>query len=571
MSNHRVVAAIDFGTHGSGFAWAVVNPINRDMTQREIFYFDDWGSEHLVYPKNLSALLLDRAGSLLEWGYAAEKLMYVEGWPDGRKYEKNYKMSLQPNRGSAGTLASSDSNPSADEISRLITLCIRKVYEKALEHIMSSGLYTADDIAWCLTVPAIWDDYAKDLMLKAARRAGMPNDDDRLRLALEPEAAALYCIVKGDQALLKPGCRFMVIDAGGGTIDITSYEVESGPRLSQLATASGDKAGSEYLDMFFVDDVLCDRFGVGFMSDIKAKYPREFYDLIGAWAREKRGVSLTDKRPVTIRLPAQVYRHAMDDGAALTRIQQRQGGVDTAIVIPADELHTIFEKVVSAVISSVAEQLNKMRTVAGTSGGEIAILVGGFAESPYLQSRLREFLNGDGVQMHTPFRPAVAVMTGATHFAYDPSVIRARRSPLTYGKGVLRPFRKWTDPAAKLELDDSGDEWCKDRFDVFVENNEAIETDECRRSTTIPLRAEYRDLWIEIFATRDTDPVYTTDSGVASLADLTVSLAGSMHLARENRKVEVRMYFGDTRIRVEAENLHTGKTEKAEIKWRPTW
>jgi hypothetical protein len=571
MSAHRVVAAIDFGTHGSGFAWAAVNETNRDMTQREIFYFDGW-TQQVVYPKNLSALLLDKAGSLLDWGYLAEERMYLEGFPDGRTYQTNYKMSLQQNKGVAGTLATSGGpDPAWKETSKLITLCIRKVYEKALEHITAGGAYTERDIAWCITVPAIWDDYTKELMLEAARQAGLPNDDDRLKIALEPEAAALYCIVHGDQALTQPGCRFLVIDAGGGTVDITSYQVDRGPRLSELGTPTGDKAGSEYLNKFFIEDVLCDRFGPGFVNELMKKYPREFYELRGAWERAKRGVTATGTRPVTIPLPAQVYNHAKADGIALDKLKQAQGVIDTAIAIPADEVRQIFEKAIAAIIRAVGEQLRQMRSASSRAGGEVALLVGGFAESAYLQTRLRDYLDGEGVKLHIPPRPSVAVMTGAAHFAYDPSVIRARRSPLTYGEKILYPFREGIDPHSKRKFGDKGFVWCEDRFDVFVVRDEAVETDECRKSRIPPIRSDQTDMLIEIFATKASSAEYTTESGMAKVANLLVSLQGSMHLPREDRLVETRLYFGDTHIHVEAENVHTGNVQRAQITWKPTW
>jgi hypothetical protein len=44
-----------------------------------------------------------------------------------------------------------------------------------------------------------------------------------------------------------------------------------------------------------------------------------------------------------------------------------------------------------------------------------------------------------------------------------------------------------------------------------------------------------------------------------------------MSLPRRQRRTQARLYFGDTRIRVEAENLHNGELLKADIDWKPTW
>ncbi|KAH3834058.1 hypothetical protein DPMN_107376 [Dreissena polymorpha] len=76
------------------------------------------------------------------------------------------------------------------------------------------------DIHWVLTVPAIWNDSAKHFMRLAAEQAGMSSD--KLTLALEPEAASLYCRHlpvqrEGESSLssFRVGKKYLVLDAGG--------------------------------------------------------------------------------------------------------------------------------------------------------------------------------------------------------------------------------------------------------------------------------------------------------------------------------------------------------------------
>lgn len=57
---------------------------------------------------------------------------------------------------------------------------------------------------------------------------------DQLIIALEPEAASIYCRrlpaekLEGANTahLLQPGSKYLVLDAGGETVDITVHEVE---------------------------------------------------------------------------------------------------------------------------------------------------------------------------------------------------------------------------------------------------------------------------------------------------------------------------------------------------------
>lgn len=61
-------------------------------------------------------------------------------------------------------------------------------------------------------------------MSEAAQIAGLGAvGGKRLQLALEPEAASLWCLRSGE-IKLDSGDQYMVVDAGGGTIDITVHE-----------------------------------------------------------------------------------------------------------------------------------------------------------------------------------------------------------------------------------------------------------------------------------------------------------------------------------------------------------
>jgi molecular chaperone DnaK (HSP70) len=81
------------------------------------------------------------------------------------------------------------------------------------------GLNTvrSQSYSYVVTVPAIWSDAAKSLTRQAATRAGISHD--KLTLISEPEAAALFCGLTA-QVELRSGERFLICDAGGGTVVI---------------------------------------------------------------------------------------------------------------------------------------------------------------------------------------------------------------------------------------------------------------------------------------------------------------------------------------------------------------
>ena len=110
------------------------------------------------------------------------------------------------------------------------------------------------NIRYYLTVPAIWNDAGKAATRAAAIQAGFLRDenDNRLTLVTEPEAAALFCS-KAGLLNLKIHDAVLIVDCGGGTVDLIAYEVEEeNPfSVSECTAGSGDSCGSTALNRNF--------------------------------------------------------------------------------------------------------------------------------------------------------------------------------------------------------------------------------------------------------------------------------------------------------------------------------
>ncbi|XP_069110217.1 heat shock 70 kDa protein 12B-like, partial [Argopecten irradians] len=141
-----------------------------------------------------------------------------------------------------------------------------KVFTAAIKYLKDHMMETCNnqmtgiqssDILWVLTVPAIWSDASKQFMREAAVAAGI--DGNRLKIALEPEAASLYCKYlpverKGGEGGMKgftSGSKYVVLDAGGGTIDIMIHQVQRDGSLKEIHKANGRDWGGTKVDNSF--------------------------------------------------------------------------------------------------------------------------------------------------------------------------------------------------------------------------------------------------------------------------------------------------------------------------------
>jgi molecular chaperone DnaK (HSP70) len=102
-----------------------------------------------------------------------------------------------------------------------------------------------------LTVPASFDDAARELTLQAARAAGLPT----LRLLEEPQAALQDWLFRhrGTLDAALSGTRLILIcDVGGGTTDLSLVQVEAGgssPRFERVAVGQHLMLGGDNMDL----------------------------------------------------------------------------------------------------------------------------------------------------------------------------------------------------------------------------------------------------------------------------------------------------------------------------------
>ena len=123
----------------------------------------------------------------------------------------------------------------------------------AWNHIMAGGDSTKrfEEQGLTLTVPASFDEVARELTLEAAKKAGLA----RVTLLEEPQAAFYSWIARyeGDwDKMIGPGMVILICDIGGGTTDFTLIcvkEGETGPIPERMAVGEHLLLGGDNMDL----------------------------------------------------------------------------------------------------------------------------------------------------------------------------------------------------------------------------------------------------------------------------------------------------------------------------------
>ncbi|MFD9418018.1 hypothetical protein ACFWC9_25350 [Streptomyces goshikiensis] len=464
--------------------------------------------------------------------------------------------------------------PPRERSEALITLYLQRLYRRALEEAQRWG-YGPDDIRWCVTVPAIWTDEQKQVMRDCAIRAGLPAEDGRLVLAIEPEAAAHYARTSGvnvpgeqgqeDSDLQAPGCRFVVVDCGGGTVDLTSYENDAEGRMVETGIPTGGPYGSEAINRAFRERLLVDRFGKAEIVDgLEARCPEAFLDLCEQWERSKLDFTADRTSPFLLNIPTAIDRAL---GAAVRkRLTRKQDGTNDQIVVTVKEAAELFDTVVPEILDLIDGQLKDTENSAPAgSPRPLILLVGGFAASRFLQSAVTSHI-GERARVLVPPDPAAAVLHGAALFAYEPR-IRARRSRLTYGVAITHEFEEGVDPEERHYFDSFGNKRCTNRFAKIVTRRDLIDTDEESHGVFEPVEPTSTRMSIRLYSSTEDDPRYVTDAGCTKIGRIQVDLSKVMEFAHKDRGVDLYLRFGETQIKARAVVKKSGEEVSTTIRF----
>ncbi|XP_063068944.1 heat shock 70 kDa protein 12A-like [Engraulis encrasicolus] len=424
MATSLLHISIDFGTAYSGYS-VKCNTTGVVKNYRDV----TWGHEYGIRScKTPTCILFD--GNEVHFGYAAMQ-KFNEGFPDGKKtFFQDFKMQLYRNEGIQMNMDISAVNGGKMKAITVISECLRYLKNHALKTVknVSASVELQDsDITWVLTVPAIWDDAAKQFMRHAAKQAGLVTDSDpeRLILALEPEAAAIYCkelpsdgFVGGEGGTLKldqvPGTQFITVDCGGGTIDITVHEVLEGGFLKQVDQASGNGQGGQNIDRQLVEllQKIC---GSKCWDEYVKQNAEEFQWIMYTFASAKCAeVNTGFKFACPYNLNEIVKKHK---GYSMETLLKGDHGVSWRrgqIVISPEKLKSFYDKSLSATAELLHDIMRKPRLHI-----KYMLLVGGYAMSKILQNFMKEEFASQCTIL-CPQHSQQAVMVGAAAFGSRP-------------------------------------------------------------------------------------------------------------------------------------------------------
>ena len=408
---------------------------------------------------------------------------------------------------------------------------------------------------------------------------------DKLSLALEPESAALYSQeMVGDQiasdpstAIIKRPSDYMVIDIGGGTVDITAHiEVDGGIVVENIPSGNawgGTQVNEAFSDLLqkLLNDPGYEKFLASGNNRSKQKalvnslLYEEFENqkvLFGPCKLEEIAISLP-------KMFFKFYEKVLEKGAEkMLGVEYDKDMNDTLYINKEVVERQLFGPALDGIIECTLEAIEENEYKVNTF-----YLVGGFGGCKYVHEKVTAAIEkaynskGRSCTVLVPHNLQLAVSKGAVMWRKNPEKIKARRSDATYGIETTLPFDPQIHDEHYRYYDSDYDQYrCDNVFAVFLEKGELTSASEVHTITIRPKNKFLKQISISICATPNVGVQYTEDKNgkgiVTTIGRLVIDIPNPDNLPREQRIIDITMDFSGTEIHVKAKYCVTGKEVK---------
>ena len=324
---------------------------------------------------------------------------------------------------------------------------------------------------WIITVPPLWDNDGKKLMADQAKKAGMVN----IEIVLEPEAASL-AIFNEDNPIIekfkKINKTFLIVDAGGYTVDFSANKILENNNLEQLIIPISIVNGSSILNdkifeevkKFVVNNIGEDKFKTINFTIIKR--------ILNDIENVKKSIDEAKGKDIEINVDGLDIKscHYFDKSkeCEIEIEGKKYLYTDTKLFI---DQKSIYEMILKT-SEDVKKYVNEILSVIGSV--DLIIFTGGFSQNKIFHDYIIKSYEGRNSKVAFMKEPQKSVMKGAALFGLKPTQIVKRKIPITIG---IESYEKKQTNESKSESENNEEEYIH-QFILFVKKGDSIDVSE---------------------------------------------------------------------------------------------
>ncbi|CAI2173658.1 5241_t:CDS:2 [Funneliformis geosporum] len=531
----RVIAAIDFGTTFSGFAYA-------HISSKEIVVHEEW-DDSIGQFKHPTTLKYDDSLNLISWGYPAlAEKPSKKKISSGMRPAERFKLCL----GEIGEdITFAPYLPVGLDYETAITDYIKKMSNLIKDTLKTrwSEVDFDTQVSIIMTIPAEFDCKAIRTLRECALKAELVKDKDtpNLKFIQEPEAAAIHCMKSLKEFNVRAGSTFMVVDCGGGTVDLTTRKLLPGRRLCEKTISKGGYCGGIFVDEEFIK-FLGTKIGQSTINLIREKHYSQLQYMVQEFSRRVK-IPFTgeskDFKPFDLDL--EVVKQYIR-GSHRDELEEKEWVVE----LKFEDVKKMFDPVVEKILGLIRQQLDEYNDYVSA-----ILLVGGFSESKYLQARVKQEFKQRVKNISVPRNPITAIVKGAVQYGLKNDVIVTRVLKWTYGTDVVRKWEPDDPPNQRLPGD------LLIEFSILAKRGDEVAVDDAVPRVFRPASILQSRIGFDIFITdKDDDVKFFDTHDINLLGKWAIDIPVTFSI----RPILFILCFGELEIDASAFNFETGET-----------
>lgn len=561
----EVIVGIDFGSSGTGYAFSYKNP-----KEIEMGVFPEQGTEGKVPTE----IILSSKFDILAFGEECSQYIISGQLKYGDLYFRRIKMNLYNNQFNIKP----ENNPQSYPLVQIITKVLEYVKKVAISKIHENRDYiTEEKIKWVVTVPAIWNEKQKGIMIEACEKAKLFNQNTNRSnfFALEPEAASLYCSQNEgiDQDCIMPGKTYIICDLGGGTGDIVTHNKNKENIINEKYQAIGGDYGSDEIDKEIFNKLIEKIFGFKDYNSLKKKneelgFPWKEDELYCEWFNLAKEIQ--NKKKITLKtkdkeftLNCQIFKDFTEIKFKdlVDKYNNNCKNKDWNVSMKNESRwilsckNKIFFDLIKNQASKISLDISKIYQ--NVEEVESILYVGGYCSNEIVTDCIKKEFRF--IKHHLkPSFPDRAVVKGAVLFGINPLIIKSRKAKYSIGISTNSKYKEEIHGKLGVEkyIDEEGVERCRNCFKLFIKIGEIISIDDIRKHNFTMVGSRY--IGLKFYKTSKPNPILCSEENVDLFGEDTFDLKNNY--PKGERSFTVEMKFGGTFVVARCIHTKSGKS-----------
>ncbi|CAG8784925.1 23729_t:CDS:2, partial [Gigaspora rosea] len=321
---------------------------------------------------------------------------------------------------------------------------------------------------------------------------------------------------------------YLVVDCGGGTVDLTVRRLLPGGRIAETTERTGDFCGGTYVDDEFLK-FLEEKAGKSAVKMLKEKHYDQVNYLIHKFFCPEIKIPFNGKKDDFKIIDFDIEKKCPALIQYITGSEKDQLEDDEWVIeLDFDTVQSFFDPVIRKITRLIALQLSKC------SNCSVLFLVGGFGESRYLQQKIKEEF-GSQVKIAIPPNPSAAILIGACEYGLNMKAVTTRVLKWSYGV-MVSPVWHAGDPISRF------DNGRIDKFYLLASKGTEVDVDKEFSSTMVPIFPDQTSVLFKFFYTHESNATYCDEPHVKKLGNFMVNGLPS-ESSGLNRSVVITLRF----------------------------